>query len=288
MELELEYFTLLIEKDFYEKNQALLGEDGMCNAKKKLPCNCLTGLIMNYWGYVVKNCQNIAINNTFEIVGEVSCIFTMYQGKKVVPIKYDENDNSEYWLSRKVCNMDEASREKIHIRETFFDTLGEMNKYISEAEPKCKRKMTEDITAYDFLSCFLIAVRTQPLERESKVLFAIMLFFFPNRTMKLVLDYLNSLKEGKKEKEFIKEFMNQYGLFLDELDLCNEYNFFARFPVVFEKLTGLYVGEWMEEVMRKRGNKRFWRYALVAAHNRNLEERKRRSSRYRKVLLACQ
>lgn len=288
MELELEYLMLMIEKNFYEENQLLLEKSVVCNAQKRLPCNCLTGLAMNYWGYVIRNCLNVGLENVFDIKhNKVNCILSSYKGKGIIPVMFDENDKSEYWFSSKVCAKEEVSRDKIYIKEHLFSNYADMVEHISDSESKCGNRITECDPIYDFLSRFIIAVRNQKIEIEGKVLFAIMLFFFPNRTAKLVLEYIS--KSGGKgvNKEYIKEFMKKYGEFLDRLKSYNEYNFFSGFSAFFQDLTGIYVGEWIEECNRKYKNARFWRQTLVAAYNRNLEERKRRNSRFKKVEDAC-
>lgn len=287
MELEIEYLMLLIEKKFYEENQLLLEESVICNAQKRLPCNCLTGLAMNYWGYVVRNCLNVGLENVFEIKDNVNCILSSYKEKGIIPIIFDENDKSEYWFSSKVCAKQEVTRDKIYIQEHRFSNFADMAEHILNSESKCGNRITEGALIFDFLSRFIIAVRNQQIEIEGKVLFAIMVFFFPNRTMKLVLEYINNSEGEEVKKEYIKKFMAAYKDFLVDLEQYNEYNFFSGFSARFQILTGIYVGEWIEECNRKYRSARFWRQTLVAAYNRNIEEKNRRNSRFKKVEEAC-
>lgn len=282
MELELEYIVWLIEKEFYKNNQCVIGEDGkedICNARKNLPCNCLTGLGVNYWGYVVNNCQNMNVKNTFEMKNHVCCILTAYREKRILPFIAAENDNAEYWLSDKICVRDEVSHDRIYIARK-SDAAGS----VSEQKLRFENKISEDLPICDFLSCFIVAVRTQPVEKESAVLFAIMLFFFPNRTMELVLKYLNDSGTDENSKAYIRNFIREYDVFLERLSFGNNHGFFFRFYQLFEKLTGIYIGEWIEDVIDKQENKKFWREALYGAYNRNVEERKRRNSPFKKIL----
>lgn len=284
MELELEYFLLLIEKDFYEKNSSLLCKETICNAQKKLPCNCLTGLSMNYWGYVIKNCYNVDWENIFDIKGNnISCILTTYRGKGLIPVMLDKNEKIEYLFSDKKCIKEEVSSDKVYIQETCFEDYAHMLKYISDIEPKCGNRITEYGPIYDFLSYFIIAVRTQPIEKESRVLLTIMLFFFPNRTMKLVLEYLNNAEKKENQKNIIKEFVEEYGVFLNDLAASDDYGFLTDFSTFFKKLTGIYVGEWLEEINSDL-KEEFLRQTLVAAYNRNVEEKNRRNSYYKEII----
>lgn len=283
MELELEYFMWLIEKEFYEKNHVA----DICNAKKGLPCNCLTGLSMNYWGYVIMNCQNMNLGNVFDIKENIICILTTYKEKRIFPIIPDENNQSEYLFYDKVCTKDKVSSEKIYVQGLSSEDYTYMTERFLDVEPNCGNRITEYNPICDFLRCFIKAVRTQSIEKESIVLFAIMLFFFPNRTMKLVLEYMDGAGMEEDKKTYIKEFMDKYDSFLNSLDSCNEYSFCPHFYVSFEALTGIYIGEWIEEIIQRQEDKKFWRGALIAAYNRNVEERRRRTSRYRKVMNFC-
>lgn len=285
MEFRLEYYMLWIEKVFYENNLFLLDENGICNAQKKLPCNCLTGLIMNYWGYVIKNCLHFDLESSFELKGNVSCILMAYKGQRIIPATFDEIGSGEYWLSGRVCNKAEVSRDKIYIEKPAVEDYGYMAKYISETDEQ--NRVLESKQIYGLLSHFITAVRTQPAEREGRVLFALMLFFFPNRTLKLVYGYMSGPQMKESEKEYIKEFMEKYDIFLNELNVYKDYGFLSGFSALFEELTGIYVGEWIEEIIEKQKGKRLWRQALDAAYNRNIEERGRRTSLYKKVMNVC-
>lgn len=137
---------------------------------------------------------------------------------------------------------------------------------------------------YDFMSRFVYAVRIQPIKNESTVLFAFMLFFFPNRTLKLVFTYMNDSMRDEEEKSYIKDFIKKYDGFLTQLSSSGEHGFLHEFYALFEELTGVYIGEWIEKAIEERKGIPLWRQTLYAAYNRNVEERKRRSSFLRKVL----
>lgn len=78
MELELEYFMSLLVKEFCKENQSILWETDICNGRKGLPCNCLTGLSVNYWGYIVKNCHRVNLGNIFDVKDGIYRILITY------------------------------------------------------------------------------------------------------------------------------------------------------------------------------------------------------------------
>lgn len=286
MELRLEYYMLWIEKVFYENNLFLLDEERICNAQKKLPCNCLTGLIMNYWAYVVNNCQRIDLESRFDIKENVSRILVTYKEKRIIPTTFDEIGSGEYWLLGRVCNKAEVIYDKIYIEKPAVEDYEYMVRYISETEEE-RNIVSEYEQIYGLMARFITAVRTQPAEKEGRVLFALMLFFFPNRTLKLVYGYMCGSQMKEDEKEYIKEFMEKYDIFLNALNAYKDYGFLSGFSALFEKLTGIYVGEWIEEIIGKQEEKRKWWQALRAAYNRNIEERGRRTSLYKKIMNVC-
>lgn len=284
MELELEYFISLLVKEFYKENQSILCETDICNRQKGLPCNCLTGLSVNYWGYVVKNCHRVNLENTFDVKNEVCCILTTYEGKRMIPATIEEKDSGEYLFAGQMCARAEGSTDKIYLQRNFSADLPHMAGQIPGRAIESKNRVSEIDPIYDFLSRFIYAARIQPIKSESTVLFAIMLFFFPNRTMRLVHKYMNDSMADGAGRSYIKGFIEKYDGFLTQLSSCGEHGFFHNFYAFFAELTGVYVGEWIEKAIENQEDEEFWKQALHAAYNRNMEERKRRSSLFKRIL----
>ncbi len=284
MELELEYFMSLLVKEFCKENQSILCETDICNGQKDLPCNCLTGLSVNYWGYIVKNCHRVSLENTFEVKNGSYCILTTYKEKRIIPATIEEKASGEYLLSDQICARAEVSVDKIYLQRNFSIDLPHMAEQIQDQALINRNRVSEVDPIYDFLSRFIYAVRSQPMKSESTVLFAIMLFFFPNRTMRLVRKYMDDSMADKVDRSYIKDFIRRYDEFLIQLSSGGEYGFFHNFYAFFANLTGVYVGEWIEKAIENQEDKNFWKEALHAAYNRNVEERERRSSLLREVL----
>lgn len=289
MKNEFNYSMMLIEKCFYErKKQYLKCEEKVCSGERNLPCNCLTGLGINYWGFVVTNCYHFNMANKLDIEDNICCIFSICDEKILLPIRQGRDAKEKYYFHHKICEKKEVSRDKIYVQGKLEnDYCAFMEKYISDTNLQLARKITESDPVCDFLSNFMVSVRTQPMERESKALLAMMLFFFPNRTMKLIFEYMNDEEVKEDEKSYIRDFMNEYNSFLNKIDSQNISGFLLGFSARFEELTGVYVGEEIQKVIDGQENKDFWIKAIFTAYNRNLEEKRRRNSRYNKILAAC-
>ncbi len=279
MDSELENFIQLIEKVFYEKGVS-------CNVQKELPCNCLTGLGLNFWGYVIKNCWRIEIESTLQIKGDVKYIISAHKGKKLIAVFCDESVEN-CLLSNRICEKEGVAKDKIYLRGdvAHFSDPGEIgNEY--------GKRIMESQSAADFLMHLTAAVRTQPLSKESSVLFAAVMFFFPNRTLKLVLDYLNCEETTEEDKKHIKKFFDKYNHFIHKLDSSNQYGFLSKFSQLFSELTGAYIGEWISETFIHKDKEKelsieFYVETLRAAHENNRAEMSRRTSPYWKIRRIC-
>ncbi len=284
MDSKLEYFMLRIEQIFYEQNPQLLDETQSCNAKKGLPCHCLSSMSVNFWGYVVKNCYKMEIENRFDIQQDVKCILSRYYGREFAPI-FASDDNEETRCYYKICKEKASMKDKVYIarrrKGEFVDIdqkkPSDVEACITEVRPVCV-----------FLEHFIVGIRTQPKERECLALLIFVMFFFPNRTMKLVYEYVKGERSTTENKKCIKEYMDTYKGFIDNLKSYVDYGFSAGFSVLFEKWTGIYVGEWIEDTF---GNDRLGFHSeavLKAAYNKNIEEMRRRSSVYYKIEKICE
>lgn len=283
MDSKLEYFLLRIEQIFYEQNPQLLDETQSCNAQKGLPCHCLSSMSVNFWGYVVKNCYKMEIENRFDIQQDVKCILSIYCGRDFAPI-FANDDKAETRYYYKICKEEASSQDKIYIARRQKGELVDINEKKPSDVVAC---ITEARSMCAFLERFIVSMRTQSKERESLALLIFMMFFFPNRTMKLVYEYVKGERSTTEGKKRIKEYMTAYKKFIDGLGPYVNYGFSVEFSVLFKEWTGIYVGEWIEDTF---GNERLGFHSeavLKAAYNRNSEEMRRRSSVYYKIQKIC-
>lgn len=306
MDSELKYFTLLIEKEFYEQQKTLLDTSLSCKEYSELPCSCLTGLTINYWGYIIRNCRKVDLENTFRMQDGEAHILSSVGGRQLFPTVAGEEQESKYVFSDKICRREQVSAEKAYLQEDFFSEYYLLAGYLKQMEQNIRMeegRIRENEAVFDFLKIFFVGVRTQPMEAESKALLAMSLFFFPNRTMKLILDYLQNGTANESEKKYIWEFLKKYKQLVGKLETGNQERFFLEFSAGFRGLTGIFIGEWLDNVFKtardagakmgkgkadKKRREAFYKEALLAAHNRSREELARRSSRYEKIRDICE
>lgn len=276
MESDINNIIFSIVNINYQENQ-ILSETNSCSAEKHLPCNCLTGIIINYWAFAYNNCIKSLLDFSFKIYqNNVTYVASSYNSKKLIPIIPD--DSEEYFLNSKICTNDNVSTEQVYINGKLLFAVNDLG--IKLEDILSKKKYSESSQILYILAYFFPVTRICSLEDESFLLLFMTTFMFPNRTMKMVYDYY-SKSATKEEKKFIFSFLQQYESFITSLD-SEEYGFFIRFSYYFEKYTTVSIDEWIEKI-NKKTNPNFFYRTLIGAYNRNVEELKRRSSYFRKI-----
>lgn len=206
--------------------------------------------------------------------------YDMHEGVVPSEMRYDDIKKCRFLL--KIELSGENSSYEYQVDKVWWGACGED---YSNSDPKalsnCKAYVENAalVTLYVYFDEFE-AGSGEEKDGEN----AIMLFFFPNRTLKLVFTYMNDSMRDEEEKSYIKDFIKKYEGFLEQLSSSGEHGFLHEFYALFEELTGVYIGEWIEKAIEERKGIPLWRQTLYAAYNRNVEERKRRSSFLRKVL----
>ena len=282
----LEHYILKMEKMIYEDTQIWQGKDTTCSSEKKLPCNCLTGLTLNYLGYMITNCWRVDLECTFEMSDDAKYIMPKYQGSKLAPV-FSKERNTEKYLGRIfVCTKESVLDDKIYIRIDSFQNIEELEMRITNTYRNHKRRMHEADIISEFMLRFLIAIRTQSIKAECNSLLAMALFLHPKRTLELIYAFLSREDISKENREIIKKLFDAYIRMLDGLEIESkmgyDYEFLFKFSKLFEELTDVYIGNWIEKIQKEKGND-FIYQALYAAYNRNREELKRRNSYFNEV-----
>ena len=282
----LEHYILKMEKMIYENTRIWQGKDTTCNRGKKLPCNCLTGLTLNYLGYMITNCWRIDLECALEMGGDIKFIMPQYQGDKLAPVFPKERDSEKYLGHKFVCSKESVLDDKIYIRIDSFQNMEELDRRITNTDKYQKRRMHEAGIISEFMLRFLIAVRTQPIKAECNSLLAMALFLHPKRTLELIDAFLSREDISKENREIVKELFDAYMKMLEGLEIESkmgyDYEFLFRFSELFEELTNVYIGNWIEKIQEDKGND-FIYQALYAAYNRNKEELVRRGSYFHKI-----
>lgn len=277
MESDIRHLIVYIEKCFYNDYRFSSESKELCSAKKQLPCNCLTGIIINYWAFAYNNCIRSFLDFSFGIYqNKIAYVICSYNNKILIPILPDES--KDYLLNNDICRDDKVSTEQVYIRRSYDSFDKDLD--IDLENISSQKKNSESLPILYILAYYYPVTRICSLEKESFLLLFMTIYMFPNRTMKRVFEYYSS-SATKKEKEYIISFLNKYESFLATLN-SEEYGFFTRFSCNFEKYTKVSIDEWIEK-FNKHMNPEFFLQTLIAAYNRNIEEQKRRSSYFRKI-----
>lgn len=282
MKQALEYYILKMEKIFYEKNETLLGKDIICCGKSELPCNCFTGLTINYLGYIIRNCFICNPENSFDMIDGIKYILTEYDGKRLAPVSTEDSDLDQYLLGKLICDETVKYKNDVYIRIASFTNMEDVNQQIKDIKREWENRITESDVTCDFFLLFLVAIRTQTIDMQSRILLAMALYVFPNKTARLIYEFLTNRTITEEDGRDLQGFMDEYEKFIIEVNECPEYGFLSRFSSSFQDFTGVYIGQWIEEITKK-GENDFFNQVLLAASNRNKEERNRRTSYFKKI-----
>ena len=282
----LEHYILKMERMIYEDTQIWQGKDTTCNSERQLPCNCLTGLTLNYLGYMITNCWRVDLECTLEMSGDVKYIMPKYQGNKLAPVFSKERNTGNYLGRIFICTKESVSDDKIYIRIDSFQNVEELDGRITNTDRCHERRMHEANIISEFMLGFLVAIRTQSIQAECNSLLAMALFLHPKKTLELINVFLSREDILEENREIIKKLFDDYMKLLDGLGIGSkmgyDYEFLFKFSKLFEELTDVYIGNWIEKIQKEKGND-FIYQALYAAYNRNREELKRRNSYFKKV-----
>ena len=286
MREKLEHYILKMEKMIYEDTRIWQGKDTTCNRGKKLPCNCLTGLTLNYLGYMITNCWRVDLECDLEMSGDIKYIMPRYEGSKLAPVSPQEGNSKKCIGHTFICTKEDVLDDKIYIHIDSFQNVEELERWITRTNKEHKRRMSEAEVVSEFMLRFLIAVRTQTMEAECNSLLAMALFLHPKRTLELIDAFLSRQDISKGNREIIENLFNAYMKLLDGLEIESkmgyDYEFLFRFSELFEELTGVYIGNWIENIRKDKGNDFIYK-ALYAAYNRNREELVRRSGYFHQI-----
>lgn len=282
MEQAFEYYILKMQKIYYEKNQTLLGKDVICCGKIGLPCNCFTGLSINYLGFIIRNCFFLDSENLFDVKEGIKYILTFFDGRRLAPVSAEESDLEQFILDKLLCNEVVEFKNDVYIKIDSFVSMDKLEQQIQNIKIDWTNRITEGDVTCEFFLLFLVAVRTQTKEVQSRLLLAMALYVFPNRTAQMIYDFLKSQTIVEEDRRDLQGFMEEYDKFITKVNTCSEYGFLSNFSSYFQEFTGVYIGQWIEEIGKK-GEGDFFNQVLLAASNRNKEEKKRRTSYFKKI-----
>lgn len=287
MDKAIEYVLLKVEEAYYEQNPDIRIANGSCMKDEGLCCNCITGIAINYVGYLFFICRNIIdCSIYFEMTSAVGYMRVEYKEKPLISVRLDDLNFSRCYLYGKVCIKEENKRQQTRIAFRQYPTIEELKKRSCLAESVMKeiyeKKGIEYCYRLRFWIFFLAALRVCSLKESSRAFLAMAIFMFPDKTLSYIRETVKAAKDDKDtELKEVARFLNKYSEFLEGLK-CISANFsFYEFCTKFKELTTIEIGYFIEDIIynSKVPDARDALYEIFSkALNNNLREKKKRGT----------
>lgn len=273
----LNYILQRIEYDYlHENSSALLSKNVVCLKDEGLPCNCITGIVVNYSAFLTYACLNenaytaTLDKSEIDALKEEICYIQCRKGDNIVcPIENPTDTTKPYVVGERLCRN---SRElEAYISFHSYRELENIEKELREY--KENRALGLEKTLYlEFWIRLLGAMRTQPLKDTSRAFLFMAIYLFPNLTLKLILD-----AKGRFEPEIINNLINDYLEFLSNIGDDKKIGFQRRFVQAFKKSTNIDISVFVESLSpHSDTEKDLFLETLMAAYTRNMEEKKKK------------
>ena len=107
--------------------------------------------------------------------------------------------------------------------------------------------MSKNIYNFEFCIRFLQALRVKSLEKSNKAFLAMFLFVFPNKTLKLIHEVIESKMDISLLRKLVV-FFNEYLDFLKRIH-NSKFGFLYNFAISFEQLSEINIAELIEEAI---------------------------------------
>lgn len=287
MDKAIDYVRKVFESKYYSKNQDIFIGEEQCTRDEMLICNCITGIMLNYAGYLLSICLKITdCSIRFQLNNNIGYIQVNYKEKALIPDSNQELNPFEFYLGNLLCDKPDRKKEQSYIpfrsyvSRSYLDTQVSSSKIMDEIYEKSGR--IYDCYSFVFWLDFLSAMRMQSLQINSKAFLAMAIFMFPGRTIKCINAAIeNKSIQDKSNLQKLANFLSGYVSFIENLEDKTEKNFFSQFVQGFKNLTDVFTGYLIEEIIDKKdvpNAERNLYQVLAGAYERNRAERNRHSS----------
>lgn len=285
MDNAINYVLQVFEKKYYDQNPDIAIEGEHCTKDELLACNCITGIMLNYAGYLLSICLKInACTLEFQLNQHIGYIQVNYGTQALIPDCIQGNAFSGFYLGKWICAKSGRTSNQSYIPFRSYPDREYLTKKLKDSAvmQEVYRKNGDIYYCYylKFWIDFLAAMRMQKLETSSRAFLAMAVFMFPGRTMKCIkVCICSTTGHNIQELKKMAEFLNAYLCFLDNLqNNKTELVFFQEFVQGFKALTNVYTGYFIEKIIwdKKTPNAKENLYRiLMSAYERNCAERKR-------------
>lgn len=281
MKDSLNYILQRIEYRYLQNNKdALMSKDIGCLQDEDLPCNCITGIVVNYSAYLTGVCLSEgAYTPAIETEDTNLYYIQCRDGDDLVcPVIKPTTTNANYTVNGRLCRKSQE-------RETYvsFRSYAELERIENELTKYAEQHpLNQDKMLYlEFWIQFLSVMRVQPLNVTSRTFLFMAIYLFPNRTLKLI----RSFREEPKP-EWLEGFMKDYLNFLHSIDGSGKLGFQRRFVKAFKTATHIDISRFVESLPPHSATQEdLFIQTLISAYIHNIEEVTRRSGLFRWICL---
>lgn len=264
----LNYLLQRIEYNYLCNNRiALMSKDIICLQDEDLPCNCVTGIVVNYSAFLTRICmRETTCEATMEMLDKGHYYVQCREGAAIVcPVLKPNDKNTDYSVGKRLCNKTKGMEAYIP-----FPSYSELKHIENELKEYVGQHMVDpdNMLYLEFWIRFLGAMRVQPLSITSRAFLFMAIYLFPSRTLKLMWD-----SKGEFDFESLEAFMKDYLLFLTRIGGCKKLGFQQRFVHAFKDSTNIDISAFIEKLSpRNYSEKDVFLETLIAGYNRNMSE----------------
>ncbi len=252
MENGLDYFQTRLEYEYYLKNLDILECHDWCMQKAGLPCNCITGLLLSYAGYVLHFCYEIPRESSAEIelllergiLYPSAFVESNHERQKITAI-YDNKSEIFLWNPRK-CNQ---SNEKVYYRFREYESLDELREQLSDQGIVWNIHFANANYWKEFWIYFLSALRVTEYDKANRAFMLMTILMAGEDILEMFMEHL---KYAPDMAECIGKFINDYFDLLKKMEgITYGPSFSAKFSTNFKIITGIPIAEFIESVNQK-------------------------------------
>lgn len=280
----ISYIVKKIEKNYYKKNPNLLisGKCCMKEESENLQCNCITGIMLNYAGYIIKNClHKQECEAKYTVDNNIAYIKISYNQVEAFPIMMNYIDTKRYHFTHMMCRKGKKSDQQAYIKFRCYRSINEISEEVENYQKNNMRNLSMKETYYiEFWIRLLSALRVKKLEQSSKAFLSMAIFMFPGKTLKLIKDEIAKHNDIEWKKKLI-DFLCEYLDFLKKIG-NPEQGFFFKFSNAYESLTQIKVRNFIENEVKE--SCELMIETLQSACKSNADEVNRRSGKFRAIL----
>ncbi len=247
----IRYIIRRIEQNYYIQNPNLLIDGTCCMKVEKLPCNCITGIMVNYAGYIVKNCMyKEGSEAKYTIENNIAYLKVLCDGIEISPIMKGYEKTKRYHFQQEICEKNIGDDQQVYIGFGRYRSINEITELVEDYEKENINKLELKERYYvEFWIRLLSVLRVKKLEESSKAFLSMAIFMFPGKTLGLIKNEISLHRDLLWKKQLV-DFLCEYLDFLKKIG-NPEQGFFFKFSRAFENLTQVRVGEFIESELRE-------------------------------------